>query len=124
MTNTVSLVELNAQSATSVWQQVQERLREKCNDYFGLTILDAVGYEGFFDGRVELTVPDELRENWIKSHYGDLLNNAFSEVLGSEYINYVIRIVEPEKTLVEKVSTPVAPLIPRPVAQVERPKKV
>ena len=121
MTNTVSLIELNAQSATSVWQQVQDRLREECNDYFGLTILDAVGYEGFFDGRVQLTVPDELRENWIQSHYGDILNKAFSDVLGSEYAGYSIRIAETEKPMLQQRVAPVAPAIPR-VAQT-RPKK-
>ena len=71
---------------------------------------------------MQLTVPDELRENWIKSHYGSILNKAFASVLGSGYLDYSIRIVEPEKTLLEKNAAPVAPLIPRP-AQVERPKK-
>ncbi len=122
MTNSVSLIELNADSAESVWQRVQDRLREECNDYFGLTILDAVVYEGFFDGHVQLTVPDELRENWIKSHYGDILNKAFAEVLGSDYIDYSIRIAENEKPVQQKRVAPVAPLIPR--VAVSRPKKV
>ena len=107
-------------SQRSVWQLVLERLREVCNDYLGLPILDAVCYEGFFDGRVQLSVPNELCENWIKSHYGDILHKAFSEVLGTSYVDFSIRIVEPEKTAPVKVARVVPPI---PVEK-PRPKKV
>ena len=121
MTNTVSLVESQAFSPRSVWNQVLDCLRNECNDYFGLTILDAVNYDGFFDGRVKLSVPDELRENWIKSHYGDILDKAFSNVLGSSYVDYSISIVEPEKTAQPVKVARVAP--PLPVAK-PKPKRV
>ena len=124
MTNTVSLVEPTARLQTvPVWQRVLDLLREECNDYFGLTILDAADYEGFFDGYVQIAVPDELRENWIRSHYGDILNKALSQVLGSEYVGYRIRIVEPEKLALTPKAAPVIPVIPRAV-QKPQPKKV
>ncbi|MBO7511633.1 MAG: chromosomal replication initiator DnaA, partial [Fibrobacter sp.] len=69
MTNSVAL--LNSES--SVWQLTLDRLRLECNDYFGLTILDTVCYEGIFDGVVQLSVPDELRENWVKAHYAEIM---------------------------------------------------
>lgn len=123
MTNTVSLVEPTARlEAVPVWQRVLDLLREECNDYFGLTILDAAEYEGFFDGYVQISVPDELRENWIRSHYGDILNKALSQVLGSDYMGYRIQVVEPKK-LEEAPKVAVLPVIPRPV-QKPRPKKV
>ena len=124
MTNTVSLVEPSARlQAVPVWQRVLDLLREECNDYFGLTILDAADYEGFFDGYVQIAVPDELRENWIRSHYGDILNKALSQVLGSEYVGFRIRIVAPEKQVVTPKAAPVFPVIPRAV-QKPQPKKV
>lgn len=124
MTNTVSLVEPSARlQAVPVWQRVLDLLREECNDYFGLTILDAADYEGFFGGYVQIAVPDELRENWIRAHYGDILNKALAQVLGSEYVGYRIRIVEPEKQALTPKAAPVFPVVPR-VVQKPQLKKV
>lgn len=119
MTNSVAL--LNSES--SVWQLTLDRLRQECNDYFGLTILDTVCYEGVFDGVVQLSVPDELRENWVKAHYADIMRKAFSEVLGESFIDFKISIAASEKSMAV-MSTPAAPKIPlvRP-ARAVAPKK-
>lgn len=116
MTNSVAL--LNSES--SVWQLTLDRLHQECNDYFGLTILDTVSYEGVFDGVVQLSVPDELRENWVKAHYADIMRKAFSEVLGESFVDFKISIAAPEKGLAV-MSTPAAPKLP-PV-RVAAPKK-
>ena len=114
MTNVVSLVE----SGISVWQAVLERLRVDCKDYLGLDMLDIVSYDGFADGVVQLSVPDEFRENWIKSHYADIMHKAFSSVLGSSFVDFSIRIVpQVENKVVFPRVAPVAPMV------VERPKK-
>ena len=107
MTNSVAL--LNSES--SVWQLTLDRLREECNDYFGLAILDTVGFEGVFDGVVQLSVPDELRENWVKAHYADIMRKAFSEVLGESFVDFKISIAASEKS-VQVMSTPAAPKLP------------
>lgn len=107
MTNSVAL--LNSES--SVWQLTLDRLRLECNDYFGLTILDTVKYEGVFDGFVQLSVPDELRENWVKAHYADIMRKAFSEVLGESFVDFKISIAAAEKN-VQVMATPAAPKIP------------
>lgn len=107
--NTVSLIDV----VSSPWQSVQELVRNQCNDYFGLTILDAVGFEGLVDGYAFLTVPDELRENWVNAHYGDILRKAFSSVYGSQFLDYRIKQIAPSEPVPEmKLSNPKAPAIP------------
>lgn len=93
-------------------------VRAECNDYFGLTILDAVGFEGFCDGYALLTVPDELRQNWVNGHYGAILRKAFASVYGSEFKDYKIRQIAQSEIPEMKLSTPAAPVIP-PVVRVK-----
>ena len=119
MTNTVAL--LNSDS--SVWQLVLDRVRVECKDYFGLEILDMVGYEGFFDGYAQVTVPDDFRRDWVNTHYADVLRKAFSEVLGESFVDFKISIAAPEKN-VQVMSTPVAPkFIPVSPVRATAPKK-
>ena len=118
MTNSVAL--LNSES--SVWQLTLDRLRLECNDYFGLTILDTVSYEGLFDGIVRLSVPDELRENWVKAHYADIMRKAFAEVLGDSFVDFKISIAAAEKG-VQVMATPAAPKLAPARARVATPKK-
>ncbi len=109
MSNTVSLLDV----VSSPWQSVLELVRSECNDYFGVTIFDAVGFEGLQDGYALLTVPDELRENWINAHYGDILRKSFSSVYGSSFIDFRIRRGSVSGAVPEmKLSTPKAPLVP------------
>ena len=107
MTNSVAL--LNSES--SVWQLVLDRAHIKCNDYLGLEILDMLGYEGFFDGYAQITVPDEFRRDWVNAHYADVLRTAFSEVLGESFVDFKISIAATEKS-VQVMSTPAAPKLP------------
>ena len=107
MTNSVALLN----SETSVWQLVLDRAHIKCNDYLGLEILDMVGYEGFFDGYAQITVPDEFRRDWVNAHYADVLRTAFSEVLGESFVDFKISIAASEKN-VQVMSTPAAPKLP------------
>ena len=118
MTNSVAL--LNSES--SVWQLTLDRLRLECNDYFGLTILDTVCYEGFFDGVVQLSVPDELRENWVKAHYAEIMRKAFAEVLGDSFVDFTISISASAKNA-PVMATPAAPKIPAVQVVAPRPKK-
>ena len=83
-------------------------------------MLDIVTYDGIADGVVQLSVPDEFRENWIKSHYADMMRKAFSSVLGSSFVDFSIRIA-PQVTA-KTVFPRVAPVAPR-AAVAERPKK-
>ena len=108
MENTVSLLDI----AETPWQQVLDRVRSECKDFFGAVILDALGYEGMCNGYAMLTVPDELRENWVNSHYGDLLRKSFSSVFGSEFVDYRIRQIAPSDPIPEIKLT--MPVIPRP----------
>lgn len=99
-----------------------ELVRSECNDYFGLTILDAVGFEGMCDGYALLTVPDELRENWVNTHYGSILRKSFASVFGSEFVDYKIRQVAPVAPVPEmKLSAPAVPALP-PIIRGERTK--
>ena len=107
MTNSVAL--LNSES--SVWQLVLDRAHIECNDYLGLEILDMVGYEGFFDGYAQITVPDEFRRDWVNAHYAGVLRTAFSEVLGESFVDFKISIAASEKS-VQVMSTPAAPKLP------------
>lgn len=110
--------------AVSVWQNVLDLLREECNDNFGLTIFDTVEYEGFFDGCVQIIAPDDLRENWIRSHYGEILDKTLSRVLGPEYAGFRIRIAEPKKMAMLPEASPVSPVIPRPVKRIQTQKVI
>lgn len=115
MDNTVSLLDL----VESPWLSVLKCVRAECND-FGMAIFDAVGYEGFFDGYACLTVPDRFRETWLNSHYGDLLRKSFAQVLGSEFIDYRIRLLAPSAPVPEMKLTPSIPQVvrtPRPVVK-------
>ena len=85
MENTIALLNLSA----STWQSVLDYMRSRCND-FGMAILDAVNFEGFENGIAFLSVPDKFRETWLDSHYGALLREAFSKVLGDSFVNYTI----------------------------------
>lgn len=115
MSNVISLLDVVA----STWQSVLAQVRTECNDYFGLAILDTVGYEGFSDGYALLTVPDELRENWVKIHYMGILRKSFASVLGSQFIDIKIRQVAPKVSLSEsKHVAPAIPVLP-PVARVK-----
>lgn len=115
MSNTISLLDFNE----SPWQSVQERFRAECNDFLGSTILETVGFEGLQDGYAVLTVPDELRENWINTHYKEIFRKAFSAVYGSDFIDYRIRQVSPSEAVPEislserKLTAPKAPALPQ-----------
>lgn len=116
MSNLVSILDV----VESPWKAVLDLVRQECNDYFGLTILDAVGFEGMSDGFALLTVPDELRENWINRHYGDILRKAFKSVFGTEFVDYRIRQIAPVAPVPEMRFS--APVPPRPA--VAKTKKV
>lgn len=115
MTNTIFLLDANS----SPWQSVLDIIRTECNDYFGLTILETVGFEGLCDGYALLTVPDELRENWVKTHYSGILRKACSSVFGSEFVDFRIRQVAPTEPVPEmklaapKANIPAVPKLPR-----------
>ncbi|WP_173473316.1 DnaA ATPase domain-containing protein [Fibrobacter succinogenes] len=120
MDNTVSLLDI----AESPWQQVLDRVRSECKDFFGAVILDALGYEGMCNGYAMLTVPDELRENWVNSHYGDLLRKSFTTVFGSEFVDYRIRQIAPSDPIPEiKLTMPVIPKVVQAPKPVKRPKQ-
>lgn len=109
VSNTVALLDFGS----SPWQSILERVSAECNDYFGVTIFDAVCFEGFRDGYVLLTVPDELRGNWVTTHYGDILRKACASVYGSSFVDFRIRLVAPSESVPEmKLSTPKAPVVP------------
>ncbi len=110
MENTISLLDISS----SPWLRVLEYVRSKCNE-FGAAFLDAVGFEGVQDGYAQLTVPDTFRATWLDSHYGDLFRKAFSAVLGSEFVDYTIRLLAPSAAVPEmKLPTPA---VARPVAK-------
>lgn len=110
MENTVSLLDISS----SPWLRVLEYVRSKCNE-FGVAFLDAVGFDGVQDGYAQLTVPDKFRATWLDSHYGDLFRKAFQAVLGSEFVDYTIRLLAPSAAVPEmKLS---APVMARPVAK-------
>lgn len=114
MENTVIVLDVKE----TPWQSVLACARSECND-FGMAILDAVGYEGFFDGYAHLTVPDKFRETWLNSHYGDLLRTSFAKVLGSSFIDYRIRLLAPSEPIPEiKLSNNVPPISSRKVREV------
>lgn len=98
-----------------------ERVRVECNDYLGVTILDTMEYKGFEDGVVLLTVPDELRKEWVLSHYGDILRKAFTSVLGSSFVDFSIVIAKTEKKL--EISTPSRPALLSLTPAVAKPVK-
>lgn len=108
--NAVALTE----DAHSLWQAVLLHVREECNDYFGLTILDAVRFDGFSCGIAELYVPDTLRENWVNAHYGDILRKAFRAELGENFVDYKISVNEESCCIPTLNLTPVIPKIPQP----------
>lgn len=113
MENIVSISEV----VSSPWQSVLERIREVCNE-FGAVFFDAVGYEGYSDGYVNLTVPDNFRETWLNSHYGDLLRKIFTQVLGADFVDYKIRLLTPlEIASKTKPVAQVAKPIVKPVAR-------
>lgn len=110
MENTISLLDISS----SPWLRVLEYVRSKCNE-FGVAFLDAVGFDGIQDGYAQLTVPDKFRATWLDSHYGDLFRKAFQAVLGSEFVDYTIRLLAPSMSVPEmKLS---APVMARPVAK-------
>ena len=119
MTNTVSVVE----SASSVWQSVLDLVRLECNDYFGLTILDTVSYDGYDNGFVKLSVPDELREKWVKAHYADILRKAFVETLGNEFVDFRIAIAESAPAVPKMNLAPVRPPLRMTPPVPARPRK-
>lgn len=123
VSNTVSIYDV----LESPWQSVLDLVRQECNDYFGLTILDAVGFEGMSDGYALLTVPDELRENWVNAHYGDILRKAFKTVFGADFTDYRIRQIAPAAPVPEmRFSAPVPPIpaVPRVKRVVKRKPKL
>lgn len=121
MDNTVSLLDV----VSSPWERVLDLVHAECSDYFGSVILDALGYEGLMDGYALLTVPDELRENWVNSHYGELLRKSFASVFGDEFVDYRIRQIAPSEPIPEMKLT--APEVVRVAARkpvvAKRPKQ-
>ena len=120
MDNTVSLLDI----AETPWQQVLDRVRSECKDFFGAVILDALGFEGMCNGYALLTVPDELRENWVNAHYGDLLRKSFATVFGSEFVDYRIRQIAPSDPIPEiRLTMPVIPRVTEAPKPQKRPKQ-
>jgi chromosomal replication initiator protein len=60
---------------SSPWARAMALVREECSE-FGAAFFDAVGFDGFCEGYVCLTVPDSFRETWLNSHYGALLRKT------------------------------------------------
>ncbi len=89
----------------SPWARALALVREECSD-FGAAFFDAVGYDGFFEGYVCLTVPDTFRETWLNSHYGALLRKTFASVYGSDFVDYKVRVLDekPAQPVVQKYS--------------------
>ena len=77
---------------SSPWARALALVREECSD-FGAAFFDAVGFDGFFEGYVCLTVPDGFRETWLNSHYGDLLRRTFASIYGSDFVDYKVRVL-------------------------------
>ena len=97
-------------------------MRSRCND-FGMAMLDAVNFEGMDGGVACLSVPDKFRETWLDSHYGTLLREAFSNILGDSFIDYRISLRAISAPVpVMKLSAPVPPPVVRKVAP-ERPRR-
>ena len=107
MDNTVFLLDENR----SPWDRILELVRSECND-FGAAIFDTVGFEGFFEGYVCLTVPDAFRETWLNSHYGSLLRKTCASVYGSDFVDYKVRVLESASAA---ETTPVSQSIPQDV---------
>jgi chromosomal replication initiator protein len=103
---------------------VMEYMRSQCND-FGMAILDAVGFEGIDDGIAYLTVPDQFRETWLNSHYGELLRKAFASVVGSSFVDYRVRQIAQSAAVPEmKLSAPaVAPAVVKQAEATARTRK-
>lgn len=99
-------------------------MRSQCND-FGMAILDAVGFEGINDGIAYLTVPDQFRETWLNSHYGELLRKAFASVVGSSFVDYRVRQIAQSAAVPEmKLSAPaVAPAVVKQAEATARTRK-
>ena len=77
----------------SPWARALALVREECSE-FGAAFFDAVGFEGFFEGCVCLTVPDSFRATWLNSHYGALLRKTFTAVYGSDFVDYKVRVLD------------------------------
>jgi len=120
VSNTVSIFDV----VDSPWQSVLELVRHECNDYFGLAMLDTVGFEGVENGYALLTVPDELRENWVNVHYGDILRKGFKAVFGTNFVDYRIRQIAPAPAPVPEMRftapVPPVPAVPRAKKVVKR----
>ena len=76
----------------SPWARAMALVREECSE-FGAAFFDAVGFDGFCEGYVCLTVPDSFRETWLNSHYGALLRKTFAFVYGSDFVDYKVRVL-------------------------------
>ena len=76
----------------SPWARALALVREECSE-FGAAFFDAVGFDGFFEGYVCLTVPDSFRETWLNSHYGALLRKTFASVYGNDFVDYKVRVL-------------------------------
>ena len=77
---------------SSPWARAMALVREECSE-FGAAFFDAVGFDGFCEGYVCLTVPDSFRETWLNSHYGALLRKTFASVYGSDFVDYKVRVL-------------------------------
>ncbi len=88
MDNIAYLLDENA----SPWARALALVREECSE-FGAAFFDAVGFDGFFEGYVCLTVPDSFRETWLNSHYGALLRKTFASVYGNDFVDYKVRVL-------------------------------
>ena len=78
---------------SSPWARALALVREECSG-FGAAFFDAVGFDGFSEGFVCLTVPDHFRETWLNSHYGALLRKTFASVYGSDFVDYKVRVLD------------------------------
>ena len=89
----------------SPWARALALVREECSE-FGAAFFDAVGFDGFFEGYVCLTVPDSFRETWLNSHYGTLLRKTFASVYGSDFVDYKVRVLGVESSEKEPKMVP------------------
>ena len=97
----------------SPWARALALVREECSE-FGAAFFDAVGFEGFFEGCVCLTVPDSFRATWLNSHYGALLRKTFTAVYGSDFVDYKVRVLD------EKAAQPALQKVSQVSKEVER----
>jgi len=99
------------------WKDCLRYIAQRVNEQSYNTWFKPIQGESNENGQFKLAVPNQFVADWINGHFGEILDEAFIEVLGNSYqVEFVISVPpeQADQTALNFASSAVVPTVPSP----------